>query len=56
MTGIASTRAARFALATVIGFAIGAWTGEPQSSPVDTAPAASTAAAPDPANSVALLR
>lgn len=56
MTGIASTRAARFALATVIGLAIGAWTGEPLWDHGDTAPAASTAAAPDPANSVALLR
>lgn len=54
MTGIATTRAARFALATVIGLAIGAWTGEPLSAPADTAPATSAAAAPNPENSVAL--
>jgi hypothetical protein len=56
MTGIATTRAGRFALATAIGLAIAAWTGEPLTGHVDTAPAPSTAAAPNPAESVALLR
>ena len=56
MTGIAATRAARFALATVIGLAIGAWTGEPKATDRDTPPAASAAAAPSPAGSVAMLR